>query len=151
MKLNQSEITLMYTSIFIVKVFKWKKCIAINDELIPKINSTLLSSFGLAKSFNYVRDSKVYWSESTKSLHEQLEELNSYSRNDVEWKIEGEKILPESLNLAKLAKSSFHNGLRFKFVEKVAGDFVAAISFQSIDGKLNLYKIFPVQNYFRYI
>lgn len=141
MKLNATEIKSMYESIFIVRVYKWKRLIAINEILTAKINKTLLTSFGIKKSYNYVSENAETWSKSTKSLDDQVNELNLQSRNDIEWKILGNKILPKSLNITKLVnKSSFRNGLRFKIFERVAGDFDATINFQfKDDGKNNFF------------
>lgn len=132
MKLNAVEIKSMYECVLKVKVYKWKKYIGINNQ----INRTLLASFGIEESYNYVSGNEETWSESEKSLDEQIKELNSFSRNDVEWRIEGDKILPKRLNLTKFFKSCLQNGLKFKLFERVSGEAVVAMSLEIKDGKL---------------
>lgn len=139
--MNAEEIRSIFESVFRVKICykKWKRFIGINQEIVSKISDEIFSSLGIIESYNCVRDNEETWSESTKSLAEQLEELNACSRNDVEWKMDGSKILPKSLEIAKLTKASFQNGLTFKLFQRVVGDFVAALSFQSSDGnKINV-------------
>lgn len=141
MKLNVDEIKLMYERLFIVKIYKFKKYIGLDEKMRSQINETLLFILGIEESLNYVRENKEIWSESGKSLVEQLGELNSHSRNDIEWKINEGRIIPKSLELAMLVKSSFRNGLRFKLFEKVAGKSIVGISFEFTDGKLIYYLI----------
>lgn len=148
MKQNSVEIKFMYENIFIVKVTKWKRFIGINDSITAKINESLLSSFEICLDF--VRANEEIWTESKKSLDKQLEELNWHSGRNVEWKILGDKVLPKSLNLTKLVKTTFQTGLRFRFFEKLVGDYVAAIEFT--DGKtflLNFFKILKVFFFFK--
>ena len=148
--INKTEIRSIYENAFKVErsLQKSKIYIGINYQMMPKIMTSLLSSLGIAESYNYVRDNEKYWSESTKTLDEQLKELNSYSRNDIEWKIVGNKILPQRLNLMKLKKSSFQDGLKFNLFDKVVGNIsTAATSFDSKDGKI--FFLFTTKNLFK--
>ena len=131
------EIRSIYGNVFKVKVsyVKWKIYIGINDQMTPRINLTLMSSFGIAESYEYVKENEEIWAESTKPLAEQLKELNWHSRNDVEWEIVGDKLQLKNFNLRKLIKSNVQNGLTFKLFERVVGSFVSSLSFKVIDGK----------------
>jgi hypothetical protein len=54
-----------------------------------------------------------------KSLVEQLNDLNHEFRDGLQWDFVGERILPKSLNVARLLRSSFTKNLKFNRIRKV--------------------------------
>jgi hypothetical protein len=54
----------------------------------------------------------------TKSVFENLTDLNSVFEDEVEWEQVGEKIVPKSLKVARLLKSSFSKNLEFNRIRK---------------------------------
>lgn len=48
-----------------------------------------------------------------KSLSDQLHELNTYSQNDVKYEIEGNRVVPKSLNVARITRSKLKKTLTF--------------------------------------
>ena len=54
----------------------------------------------------------------SKKINDHLVEINSDETSDVEWKQEGEKIVPKSLKVAKLSKSEFSKRLTFANIKQ---------------------------------
>ncbi len=54
----------------------------------------------------------------SKKINDHLVEINSDETSDVEWKQEGEKIVPKSLKVAKLSKGEFIKRLTFKNIKQ---------------------------------
>lgn len=81
-----------------------------------------LGIFGLSGSVKTVKERENAWSKSSRSLDDQLTELNKETKNEVEWKFDGEKIVPKSLNLAKLVKSKFKKDISFERIKRVVKD-----------------------------
>lgn len=75
-------------------------------------------------SVGYVRNNQEKWMESEKSLRDQLAELNRESQDNVEWDIQGEMIVPKSLNLTRLIKSNFKKDLLFERIRRELSDFI---------------------------
>ena len=59
---------------------------------------------------------------SGKTLDEQLNELNTENINDIQWKIEGDRVVPKSIFVAKLNKASFSRSLIFNRIRKQSYD-----------------------------
>ena len=57
-----------------------------------------------------------------KSLKDQLKILNNENQNDIQWEINGDKIVPKTLKVAKLNKASFSKSLVFSRVRKQSFD-----------------------------
>lgn len=76
----------------------------------------------LSSIYEFVDSREDSWKSSSKSLSDQLDELNEYSKNHVVWKEEQTKIIPKTLSLAKIVKSSFQNGLKFERIKRVVVD-----------------------------
>lgn len=74
--------------------------------------------FKASKSANYAKQKERDWTTSGKSLYDQLNELNSNTKDEAEWKFEGLKIIPKSLNLAKLVRANFQNDLKFERIKR---------------------------------
>ena len=58
------------------------------------------------------------WQNSTKRLEDQLRELNDLQENKIEWKFDGEKIIPKSLNVAKIVRGSFNKTFSFQRIRR---------------------------------
>ena len=58
----------------------------------------------------------------TKSLNDQLRELNTLNLNDIQWTIEGNRVIPKSFNVAKFGRSGLTKTLSFKRVRLVTHD-----------------------------
>lgn len=102
-------------------------------------------SFGLnfiindiERSFRFVDENE----NSNKSLQSQLNELNEHS--NIEWKIDGEKVIPESLKTSKLSKSKFKNEIKFDKVKKRTPKTVLDknYSFEFKDGNAIIYNLY---------
>lgn len=68
--------------------------------------------FSAGMSINVALAKESDWANSDKSLDDQLLDLNNHEQNDIEWKIEGEKIIPKSIKVSKLLKSKFEKGIK---------------------------------------
>ena len=52
----------------------------------------------------------------TKPVKEQVEELNSFSKDVVKWEIEGDRVVPKSLNVARVSRTKLGKTLSFSRV-----------------------------------
>ena len=52
------------------------------------------------------------------TLSDQLKKLNSQTQNDVKWEIEGNRIVPKSLNVFRMARSKLGKTLSFSRVRR---------------------------------
>jgi hypothetical protein len=75
-----------------------------------------VSFFGINGSVNWARNNAKKTSDETKSLNDQLHELNLVSHNDIRWAIEGNRVIPKSLNVARLSRSKTARSLKFQRV-----------------------------------
>jgi len=76
------------------------------------------SAFGFGGSVDFAKNKEREWESSGKSLKDQLEEMNSESKDDIQWKFEGEKIVPKTIKATKLIKTKFDKGLEFNRIRK---------------------------------
>ncbi|RMZ93392.1 hypothetical protein BpHYR1_010663, partial [Brachionus plicatilis] len=74
--------------------------------------------FSIRATANKVSESSSEWFKSNKSLTDQLNELNRYVNDEVEWQFEGDKIVPKSISVAKLARGQFSGTMTFNRVRK---------------------------------
>ena len=72
--------------------------------------------FSASKS--YADDKSHEWRKSGAKLDDQLQELNNYHKNDIEWEIVGERIIPKNIRVSKLNKAKFSQSLSFSRVRK---------------------------------
>lgn len=94
--------------------------------------------FNLKGSVNYANEKETSWANSGRDLKDQLDELNSHSQDDVEWELEGEQIVPKSLNVSRLVKSSFNQKLNFERIKRIVEDYIfnKKFSLEYKDGNL---------------
>lgn len=81
-------------------------------------SSNYFSLFPLSLSTSFVTTSQSDWTRGSKSLDSQLKELNTASVNEAQWLIEGKKVVPKSLYVAKLSRSNFSRTLTFSRVRR---------------------------------
>jgi len=58
------------------------------------------------------------WGQSSKSVDDQLRELNNHSENHIKWEREGLKIVPKSLNVARISKATLTRNMTINRVRK---------------------------------
>lgn len=79
---------------------------------------SFMGIFSLGGTGGKVTESSSHWLQSNKSLSDQLIELNKEVKDEIEWMFEGEKIVPKSINVAKLVRSKFSQTLIFTRIRK---------------------------------
>jgi hypothetical protein len=79
-----------------------------------KVSAGIPGLIDASTAVNFAVDLERDELRSNKSLDDQLKELNEYSKNDIKWEIEGNKVIPKSLNVARLSKSSFEKSISFR-------------------------------------
>ncbi|CAF1033682.1 unnamed protein product [Brachionus calyciflorus] len=141
-----------------------KKHIVTNKEnFIGKNNETDSSSsdsfnfgfnsdkFGFnAGSSKTIGNRKAFGSsEQEKSLNDQLNELNQHTQNEVIWEIDGEKVIPKTINVASLLKSKFSSTLSFKRFKNVQFEALFKKSFRLYTSSLS--SVVPYDKYFEEI
>lgn len=84
---------------------------------IGKLNKDLEVLFG-SKSARIVTDYEADWIEANRTIDAQVYDLNYWVRQSVEWQLEGNKLVPKSLAVAKLDKSAFLKPLNFSTLAK---------------------------------
>jgi hypothetical protein len=123
--LKPDEIKSELSKILEVKKDGNKERIVLNKEYLEDLkrresNSNSVSVGGtkgplsIQASVSWAKDNSNESMNSNKSLSDQLTELNKETHNDIEWKFDGNKIIPKSLNVARLQKSSFSSLLKKK-------------------------------------
>ena len=114
-------------SILTVENFGNKSRIVVHQDAYTKLENsnarkvlakTGIKILGMKIGF----EPEVTWSGSetsnskVKSLEEQLNELNEQSQNDMKWEFGGTRVVPKSLNVARLTRSKFSKTLTFNRV-----------------------------------
>lgn len=74
--------------------------------------------FSFSGSANYATSQKSDWQKLDISFNEQLNELNTYTDNEIEWARSGNIIIPKSLKVSRLSKNMFSKDLYFSRVKK---------------------------------
>ena len=100
-----------------------------NNTSLGTSVETDLKVASLKMSCNFAKGRENSWANSNKSLDNQLKELNDHTRDQIEWKFDGNRIIPKSLKLAKIVKSTFKNGLKFEKIERFVSDKLQVKSF----------------------
>ena len=110
------------SSILKVELYGNKSHIVLDEEQYKKVQSS--SSISTSRSTKFIaersRSRQQSRSDSTetkdRTLNDELRELNTASQDEVQWEFEGEKVVPKSINVARLMRSNFHKTLRFNRV-----------------------------------
>jgi len=77
-------------------------------------------------SMNFGIENDFSKSQESRSLQDQLAMLNRASRDQVKWEIQGTKVIPKSLNVAKVSRSRLSSTMTFSRIR--AQEFTAAFS-----------------------
>lgn len=141
--LTPSQIKSVYENSLKVRTSGERKFLAVNKRLdnngSDSVNSNhsasisgkdIFSMIGIDLSYNYVNEKEKNWAFSNTSLENQTNELNSHTRDQIEWKIDGTRLIPKSLKLGKLVKSRFKKGLRFERIRRLVANTIVSKSFQ---------------------
>lgn len=107
----------------ILKVDQWnnKSRIIIDEEKLRELDES--SSSSRSRGFSFLMFSRaVSWAKSnskssrsySRSLSDQLKELNTASRDESEWMEEGRRIVPKTLNVARLSRGNLSKRLAFE-------------------------------------
>jgi len=73
------------------------------------------ATFGGAVEF--ANSNREAWSKSKASVDDQLRDLNSHKENQIEFQLQGEKIVPKSLKVCKLYAADFRKDLTFERIK----------------------------------
>ena len=74
---------------------------------------------GGSKSSEYVTSNKDHWISKGSSLDDQLNQLNNYVENNIQYEFNGLKIVPKNLKVSKLQSSDFKKSLTFSRIKNV--------------------------------
>lgn len=82
-----------------------------SDKLSGSSRGNLIGLF--KASFGAAADISSRGTTNDQTLSDQMHELNTLSQNEAKWEIEGEKIIPKSLNVARILRSNMKTSLTF--------------------------------------
>ena len=88
----------------------------INKLFLYKISSNLVSTYS---SQRHKREQKI-----TKTLDDQLKELNRESKEYIQWKFNGRKVVPQSINVARVTRAFFSKDLKLPSYKKKSYEFL---------------------------
>jgi hypothetical protein len=139
--LDPNEIRSNYSKVLKVKTSGDKTYIGVSNDLSAsdsQINSRRMGGsiganfllYGASLGVEFAKENEKNWTRSGKSIRDQLKDLNSHSKDHVEWQIDGDRIIPKSLNLGKFVKASFRNGLKFERIKRVVTNTILSRNFQ---------------------
>lgn len=74
--------------------------------------------FSASASANYAKERESDWAKSGRNIDDQLRELNNYDQNEIEWKFDGEKIIPKSIKVSRLLRSKFDKGIKLNRIRR---------------------------------
>jgi hypothetical protein len=101
-----------------------KELLQINQTQYERLNSQYGKSasgnfFGInfGGSASYATSRQSDWEKLSTSFSNQLNELNTFDQNEVEWSRSGNIIIPKSIKVSKLAKALFNKNLVFSRVK----------------------------------
>ena len=86
------------------------------EKTYSKSRGAGASAFGINGSANWGKSNSESSSAYSRSINDQLYELNTLSRQDVQWDIVGNKVIPKSLNVARLSRTKLGTTLSFNRV-----------------------------------
>lgn len=137
--LQPDHITKDAGSILKVQEYHNKSHIVVDEEHYKQlINSNTQSSstnvqvcgfwclFKLTVTVEHVRKTESESTTDEHSLSDQLNELNTASRDESEWEFDGDKVIPKSFNVARLSRSIFGNTITFSRIRshKTSAPFI---------------------------
>jgi hypothetical protein len=81
-------------------------------------NAKFLGIIKIGGSIKVSQEKSKEWIKAEKTLNEQIREINTENENDIQWKIDGDLIVPKSINVARLNRASFSKALTFNRIRK---------------------------------
>ena len=97
----------------------------INKEDYERLNernssfSVGIGPFSASFSYNQAIEKQKEMERSGKSIDDQLKEFNKQSDNTVEFRLDGRKVVPKGLKVAKFTKSKFKKSIEFNRIKKI--------------------------------
>ncbi len=79
---------------------------------------SFLGVINVGASVKAVQDNSRDWQEANRSLNDQMRTLNQEAQSDIKWVIKGSQIIPKSIRVNKVSRSSFDKTLSFQRVRK---------------------------------
>ena len=84
-----------------------------NQAVSAKASASFLGIGGsLSDRYSGSEDNEI----KSKTLNDELLELNIASRDEVQWELEGTKVVPKTINVARLQKAKFRTSMTFSRV-----------------------------------
>jgi hypothetical protein len=128
--LQPDEITSEYSKVFDVTQKGGKDHLIINKEQYEKMNdrnraehggsvSGGFGPFSASVGYNQAIEKQKEMERSGKSIDDQLKEFNKQSDNTVEFRLDGRKVVPKGLKVAKFTKSKFKKSIEFNRIKKI--------------------------------
>jgi hypothetical protein len=79
------------------------------------------SFLGISAFANFAENNQERWKNASTSLDNQLRELNRHSKGEIEWTVDGNRVVPKSLNLSMVSRASLRKSIRFSHVKTLVG------------------------------
>ena len=87
--------------------------VSIQDEDVK-----FLGVIRIGSAIKVCNEKSKEWIRLEKTLNEQLKEINTGLENDIQWRIDGESIVPRTINVARLSRALFFKTLTFNRIRK---------------------------------
>ncbi len=92
-------------------------CSKERDDTIGVFATIGFAGVTVDSSVKFANTNKETWSKSKASVDDQLRELNSHKENQIEFELQGDKIVPKSLKVCKLFAADFRKDLAFERIK----------------------------------
>ena len=80
------------------------------------------SGIGIQATYDQVNQQNKESESSKKNLLDQINEMKNACDNTIDWQLDGERVIPKTINVAKMARSRFEKGLVFRRVKIIIND-----------------------------
>jgi microcystin-dependent protein len=122
------------SKILVIDKRRQKSHIILNQSYAELLNKNSNSNFAFSGSgglisklignpnVSFAKQKSSEWQKQTSSLDDQLNELNKYSKNEIQWQFDGEKIVPKSIKVTLLKKAKFRKTLTFDRIYQIYND-----------------------------
>lgn len=118
-----------FSKLLTIKKFGSKELLQINttqyeklktnsDKDISNSGSISFSGINFGSSVDYTSSRSSEWEKQSTFFQNQLNELNTYDKNEIEWARSGNIVIPKSIKVSKLGKSFFSKNLVFSRVKR---------------------------------
>jgi len=105
-----------------------------------------VNKINLKPCIEYIKSRMSEWKELNLSIAAQINELNAYNQNEIEWIRAGNEIIPKSVRVTKLTRASFSKNLVFPRVRKEFYDAPFKKFFTLDSSKYELYSASNTRN-----